>query len=214
MPGLEDILGGRVMAMAKGGTMKGDGKFPFFFFCNRILECVAGKKKFKAEKSKVLISNSCASVSDEAFALLLMVNGWDKFDFLSDQSKKDGDEDTPPTMFTEKKGRNRKLKGWSSEGIDKYNKLCHHVKKDRESEQGKMFEVEFKKYYVDECKRNGVIMEEMDDGDETDEEEGGGGRVPKRFKRAFNHLGDDEEPTTASNDVAAIGTGQGVDISV
>ena len=33
-----------------------------------------GKKKWKVKKSKVFISDSCATISDKAFALLLMVN--------------------------------------------------------------------------------------------------------------------------------------------
>ena len=193
MPKLTDILGGRVLAMANGGTMTGQGKRAFFYFCNQILECVAGKKKWKAEKSKTVISKSCATVSDEAFALLLMVNSWDKFDFMSSNAYSDSEKEmTPSTMFTEKKGRNKKLKGWSLEGFDKYNQLCAHVQKDRESVQGVQFEQEFLQYQKSEKMRKALAEADGEDSEgESDNE--GDENVPatKRARVAYNHLKDD-----------------------
>ena len=195
MPNLDDIMGGRVLAMTKGGEMNGPGKHPFYFFCNHILECVAGKKKWKAEKSTTRVSKSCATVSDEAFALLLMVNSWDKFEFMSADSNLDSVKDVvPSTMFTEKKGRNRKLQGWTLEGIDKYNKLCEHVKKDRASEEGKLFEKEFLEYQKGECARKAKNEAEGED-DDVDSDNEGDENEPKakRVKEAYNHLKDDDE---------------------
>ena len=210
MPRLEDIMGGRVLAMTNGGAMKEKGKLPFFYFCNHILECVAGKKKWKAERHKVLITNSCATVSDEAFALLLMVNSWEKFEYLSDESNKAGvDKEAPSTMFTEKKGRNRKLQGWSLEGIDKYNKLCDHVKKDCESKEGKLFELEFRQYQVEAMKLRGLAIAE-EEGNDSDEEGNENEPAAKRQRKAFNHLEDDDEPASGgAKDTSVIGTGGG-----
>jgi hypothetical protein len=212
MPKLEDILGGRKLAMEKGGSIKGEGKYPFFFFCSSILECVAGKKNWKAQKAKKTISKSCATVSDEAFALLLMVNSWEKFEYLAD-SKGTADEKTevPSTLFTEKKGRNRKMQGWSNEGIVKFNALCRFVQEDRKSKEGKEFEQEFLKYNVKEAmeKKKPNVMDVENDSDQEsdgeDEKENGDSSRAKRARYAYNHLleessSDDEESSSGEID--------------
>jgi hypothetical protein len=138
MPKLADILGGRILAMQSEGRIDEVGKRPYFFFCNTILECVAGKKAWKVQKKKRKISNSCVTVSDEAFALLLVINSWEKFEFMADNPQSEArSSNVPPTNYTEKKGRNKKMQGWSQKGIDKFNSLCEMVVKDRQSVSGK-----------------------------------------------------------------------------
>ena len=53
MPALDEVLGGRKGAMAHNGPIE---TTPYYFFCNKIVECVAGKKEWKTQKAKVLIS--------------------------------------------------------------------------------------------------------------------------------------------------------------
>ena len=192
MPLLSDMLGGRRLAMENGGSIKDDGKYPFFYFCNAILECVAGKKEWKQQKNKQLISGSCVTVTDEAFALLLMVNSWEKFEYMADNPEMENKTEVPETRYTEKKGRNRKMQGWSSEGIDKFNNLCVSVMADRESEEGKMFEKEFLEYHEQKAKENKIKAQASGDEEEDSEceENGGDGPPTKRLKWAFNHLGD------------------------
>jgi hypothetical protein len=189
MPSLVDILGGRRMAMQRGGLMNGVGKSPFFFFCNSVLECVAGKKEWKQEKNKLVITGSCVTVTDEAFALLLLVNSWEKFTYLANHRDHDGKIDMPETMFTEKKGRNRKLQGWTEPGIEKFNELCMFVIEDRASDAGKRFEEEFLAFQVEKTmqEKNKLLGLEVDgenEGEEVCEP------PEKKIKFAFNHLED------------------------
>ena len=167
MPKLQDILGGRKLTMTAGedGEQTEFCKRPYFFFCNTVLECVAGKKTWKIQKKMKRISNSCVTVSDEAFALLLLVNSWEKFEYIADNPQCETRGELPYTKFMEKKGRNMKMRRWSYEGINNFNQLCAFVVKDRESDHGKQFEIDFLKYQKDELLRTkaGIIGGSDDD---------------------------------------------------
>jgi hypothetical protein len=170
MPLLNDILGGRARAMEKGGgNVTETGKYPFFFFCNTVLECVAGRKEWKKEKAKLLVSESSVTVSDEAFALLLMVNSWDKFEYLAESDGEPNKDDTPTTVYTEKKGRNKKLQGWTTQGINHFNQLCKFVATDRESEAGIEFEKEFLRYQQNEMVRKKAALGASGNDEQGDE---------------------------------------------
>ena len=191
MPNLADMLGGRKEAMTKGGKVNEAGKLPFFFFCDRILECVAGKKEWKQQKAKQTVSSSCVSVTDEAFAMLLMINSWDKFEYMAEHAEIDDKSEVPETLYTEKKGRNRKMQGWSTDGIEKFNKLCLFVIEDRKSEEGQQFENEFKEFNEKKAKEDKLGANEVDGDDElSSDDDAGGEPQPKRSKFAFNHLVD------------------------
>jgi hypothetical protein len=187
MPQLAHIVGGRRAAMAKGGEITGPGKYPFFYFCNSIVECVAGKKEWKNQKAKKLISESCITVSDEAFAILLMQNSWAKFEYIAENCDFDEKKNVPETLFTEKKGRNRRLQGWSETGIDNFNELCAMVEEDRKSAAGKLFEAEFLKYQEDKAKDDKSNVVEEDDGESDGE---GTEPVVKKARFVYNHLKD------------------------
>ncbi len=192
MPELADVLGGRRLAMSRAGSINGKEKYPFFFFCNSVLECVAGKKEWKQQKTKRRVSESCVSVSDEAFAMLLLVNSWDKFEYMAENPAIDERTEVPETRYTEKKGRNRKMQGWSSEGIDNFNKLCLFVIEDRKSEAGQLFESEFLQHQVDKEKERKMGVQEVDGDDDGQEDENDDSEQPqsKKAKWAFNHLQD------------------------
>ena len=53
-------------------------KAAYFYFLEHILECIAGKKEWKKDKCSHKVLDA-VTVSDEAFALLLLENSWDVF---------------------------------------------------------------------------------------------------------------------------------------
>jgi len=94
--------------------------------------------------------------------LLLLVNSWDKFEFIADHPQCEAKGDFPATLYTEKKGRNKKMWGWSQEGIANFNHLCDCVVKDKTA---------FLKFHTNEQLRikAGIIASEACDGEETEQ---------------------------------------------
>jgi len=201
MPELDEILGGRQLSIEKANEME-FCETPYFFFCNTILECVAGKKTWKVQKKKKKISRSCVTVSDEAFALLLLVNSWEKFEYMAENPQCDTKAMLPATKFTEKKGRNKKMQGWCHSGIATFNQLCGKVVEDRNSVKGKEFEVNFLQYHKDELVR--MKAGNVGKGSNEDGEEEGQGTVRQPI-RAYNQLQemleDDESDDDEGNQV-------------
>jgi hypothetical protein len=201
LPDLEDILGGRKAAMDNIKTCNIENSAYFYFF-DKIVECVAGKKEWKAQKAKVLINKSCVTVSDEAFALLLMVNSWDKFEYLGENPEIDDKNDIPETLYTEKKGRNKAMQGWSRQGIDKFNILCDLVVKDRSGSQGPKFDAAFMKYHELKLLAERGGQEEGSDVEE-DEDNGVNGTI-----NAFHQLQDMENNSGGPDGALEISTGE------
>ena len=63
---MQDIM--ELRKSYKGGVKIEDTAY--YWYCNNILELVAGKRKWKVEKHKVEIS--CVERSDEAFGLVVL----------------------------------------------------------------------------------------------------------------------------------------------
>ena len=107
----------------------------YTFFCDHLLGAVTGMKKFaKASRSR-WISN-IATISDEAFALVLLENNYEVWVDMQTRGVTKGSSVDP--KYTNGgnsvgNGRSRKYKGWSDEGIERYNELFDRVKKDREN---------------------------------------------------------------------------------
>ena len=84
--------------------------------------------------------------SDEAFALLILYNNWDKW--CAEMS-------TPPqkvdTYFTSNQMGSHKFQGWSDEEIAKYNELFEWIETDHQTPHGKAREME----YLDQLKAAG-----------------------------------------------------------
>jgi hypothetical protein len=200
MPDLEDILGGRKAAMDNIKNCNIENSAYFYFF-DKIVECVAGKKEWKAQKAKVLINKSCVTVSDEAFALLLMVNSWDKFEYLGENPEIDDKNDIPETLYTEKKGRNKAMQGWSRQGIDKFNMLCDLVVKDRSGSQGPKFDEAFMEYHEMKLLADRGGQEEGSDVEE-DNDDGVNGTL-----NAFHQLQEMENKSGGPDGVLEISTG-------
>jgi len=115
---LEEILEGR---KAEFGAYK--------FFADYIIECVAGKREWKKQRENVTMA-SATSPTDEAFALLLLENSYDRWRAMAFSEDGTSDEDT---RYTRGKavGGSRKYEGWTEDGRTRFNELVKFVKKDR-----------------------------------------------------------------------------------
>jgi len=124
----------------------------YVFFVDRILGAAIGHRAWdRKRKSFRTISNrrEGISASDEAFALVVLINQWDAVFETGGKTKYPG---------THVQGTsNRKCDGWSDAGIVKYNELLTKVKENRSEEFAERAEEEIKrwlkeKYYpVEQC---------------------------------------------------------------
>jgi Ran GTPase-activating protein (RanGAP) involved in mRNA processing and transport len=115
---------------------------------------------------------------------VLLVNSWDKFEYLAEHAESGNKVDLPTTRYTEKKGRNKKMQGWSQEGIKRFNDFCVFVKADRESKLGEEFEKAFLKFHQDEAVRKKAVRSSGEDEEDDDDEEMG--EEPKEM--AWNQM--------------------------
>ena len=123
----------------------------YVVFCEKFLRCIVGIKIFRSSCKKHKLS-TYVSLSDEAFALLLLENSEHRWN-SEIELKKNGNEVVEefllPTKYTgagkskQQKGFTKKFKGWTFEGIAKYNHLRDLIRKDR-NENG----VEFDSYML------------------------------------------------------------------
>ena len=169
MPELDDI-----MCLRNGGMNELDEnhltkKVAYFFFIEHLLECVAGKKEWKKDKWSCKISN-VVSVSDEAFALLLLSNSWEVFKeyaVVKASQEMSGTKLVAKPKYTSKRGGSRRFEGWTRAGIAEYNTLCQRIVQDRNSDMGEQFESEFLEFMKEQNgnkrKRNDESQEEEDE---------------------------------------------------
>jgi len=110
-------------------------------FCNHFLACVVGKHDWKRQTKKELISQ-VATISDEAFALLVLENIWDEWKNMN-----------VVEFFSRRKGMEKGTKrkkigggrwtsdakgcgkycGWNVDGMKRFSELCQQVKLNRTS---------------------------------------------------------------------------------
>ena len=125
----------------------------FTDFVEYFLSVVVGKRHY-LKVSHLQKVSEYATKSDEALALLLLENSFDRW---SDMAKKDIQKDsTVPPKYTNggisngASGRSRKFGGWSLDGLDRYDELYKLVAKNRASEHADDVEEAFKVYrYAD-----------------------------------------------------------------
>jgi hypothetical protein len=168
MPPLEDILGLRSGGMNELDDRHLAKKDAYCFFLDNILECVAGKKEWKKDKLSCKVSKA-VTVSDEAFALLLLSNSWEVFEEYATNEKNNNfkRDIKAKAKYTSKRGGSRRFEGWTQEGIALYNKLSQRIVADRNSLMGEQFEIEFmglmREKYGNKRKRNGEGEDERDE---------------------------------------------------
>src|SRR5207244_845227 len=106
----------------------------YYDFIEFFLSAVVGKKKYKAKTCHYLLS-SYASVSDEAFAILVLENNIDTW--LDMAKRKITKGSNVPRKFTNggsSKGEVASCqhnKGWLKQGLDRFNELFDLVQKNR-----------------------------------------------------------------------------------
>lgn len=96
----------------------------FFDFFDKFVTCVSGKKSW-TPSVKVLLPISCCSrvsISDEAFAELVLINYWDRW------------MNNKATKWTDTRIANVEYQGWDPEGHVEYNKIYRRIKKQRDNE--------------------------------------------------------------------------------
>jgi len=116
-------------------------------FYNHFLPCVVGKCKWK----KLVILKKIplfATVTDEAFALLVLENNWGVWlhedareYFMKNKKELNKKEKGNNGLYTgHAKGATR-FGGWSVEGVQRFNELCKIVRNDRDANE--LFDIEY-----------------------------------------------------------------------
>jgi hypothetical protein len=163
----------------------------FFWFFDSFLECVCGVALWNKAKTKQLVSEArdtsgskVVSVSDEAFALLLIDNYLEKWKIRAAEEDAEnielvGDgaaaittegenarrkQTKTPGKYTGKAKGQCKWGGWSSEGIQQFNFLRKLVKADREADKNREDEAtRMEKLLIDFCRTKAGIKDPQDD---------------------------------------------------
>jgi hypothetical protein len=128
VPSLQEIL---KMRQDPEGNAKANEAY--VFFVDNILGCVVGRQKTWTTSTKCFRTiSSEVTVSDEAFALLVLFNNWA---VVFDNKK------TAPIYTRKEAGMtNKRNSGWSAAGITKFNELVEMVKSNRNATYAKAAE--------------------------------------------------------------------------
>ena len=105
----------------------------YYFFYDCILRCVIGKQEWKRLIRLNKPISKVVSVSDEAFALLVLENSWLRWKYIFDHNIQDfKDKKKVKARYTKDiREGNASFDGWTVKGLQKYNKLICKVMKDR-----------------------------------------------------------------------------------
>jgi hypothetical protein len=145
---------GRVTRLRRAGTQEEIDSANWFFA--EYLECVAGKKGWGKEKYFQTVSKAVdretndilVTVSDEAFALLMLENYREKW-ILRYEEACSGRRNTDKRIdgkYTSSVKGHTEFGGWSRKGIKRFNALCDLVEADRSSEMAAAAEAGFMNY--------------------------------------------------------------------
>ena len=125
----------------------------YTYFYDNILRCVVGKKIWKCNICRNASITDFVSVSDEAFGLLVLENGWEKWKQIHQEKIQHAEEKKKiKARYTnaEREG-NSSFDGWKSVGLKRYNDLCLEVIKDRRSGEGVYFDEKYCEALVRKC---------------------------------------------------------------
>lgn len=130
------------------------GNFEHFKVYCEFLRCVVGKKTWNNETCAKKISK-VATVSDEAFTLLLLENYWDSWSVIDINEYEGERELNKDKSFKRRKSIHGKwtqggsgkarYTGWSSQGLERMNTLRAIVIFDREKEEAEEKYLEYRK---------------------------------------------------------------------
>ena len=131
-----------IRTLRKDGDLAGFDTSAYCYFCLHLLMCVSGKRFFPSKSVHKKISDF-VEVSDEAYALLVLENSWDRMKDDAEHPERKARVGNIPTKYTMQLQNNRKFKGWSDAGKIRFNELCGQIENDRASEEGLEFELLF-----------------------------------------------------------------------
>ena len=94
--------------------------------------------------------DSLITVSDEAFALLVLENGWEKWtkQYKDKTIDKKAKKEIKALYTNDVREGNSSFDGWKPEGLNRFNMLVYKVIKDRKSEEGKAFDKKYNNYLL------------------------------------------------------------------
>ena len=128
--------------------------FAYFDFVEFFVSSVIGKACFKQNCCDNLLSQY-ATISDEAFAILIFENNLDAWIDMGVRKDTSGTE--VPRKYTNggrSKGEmasSQHNKGWSEQGLKRFNELFDKVKENRATPEAVIFEERFRAYCEDEA---------------------------------------------------------------
>ena len=134
-------------------------KEAFFWFFGEFLSCVVGKRQWTAHKQYQQISQATmtgssdklVTISDEAFALLIYENYFDKWTTQANAQAAQSVQRERKVIrgkYTVQNSGTCKYGGWSHDGMKRFNYLYALVAEDRKSPQAPAMEKEFLDYCV------------------------------------------------------------------
>ena len=137
------------MDMQQVLQMRSESNVMYYDFINYFVSAVIGKMDYK-KKSCTMVLSKYATVSDEAFALLCLENSYNtRMDMGVTGNKKTSYVPRKYTNDGSSKGKNgtsQHNKGWSDEGLCRFNELFDLVEKNRDVPYALQFEESFRKW--------------------------------------------------------------------
>ena len=197
----------QITTLSEFSKMRAGGYETYALFCDNFLSCVVGKLRYRKLVRGQRMTHVATS-SDEAFALLLLENNYDRWLDVHNNSKGQAQaHETPPgktkrwesdvsPKFTVGglllTGGSRKYKGWTDAGIVRYNELFHAVSLDRKRNR------EFTTRYLDTTKK----AYEAAKGLAQTEDDGTGMATPQRATHQLwaNDTDSEEEYVSADEE--------------
>lgn len=137
----------------------------YSIFLSNVGACVYGVNHFKKMCTTKPVSQTL-SISDEAFALLALLNSWDKWVAECDGTPV---KDIPGPLFTKAgpgKGGAAKGEGWQQEGIDLFNLIGDTVAYNRKTDIGEACEAEWRRVWAGAAKGRALTKRKACDGDD------------------------------------------------
>ena len=129
--------------------MRSEGNVMYYDFINFFVSAVIGKMNYK-KKSCSFVLSKYATVSDEAFALLSLENNYETWIDMgltgNTKTSKVPRKYTNGGKVQGKVGTSKHNKGWSDEGLHRFNELFDLVEKNRNLPFAHQFEEDFRKW--------------------------------------------------------------------
>lgn len=133
-----------------------ENKLAFFYFAQEFLPCVVKRLVFRQNKFEYLLSEF-VTVSDEAFALLVLENNVARWNAMFSAGAKKSDDSMPPQKFQSATTEERSGKdGYGLRAVLRYNEYYDYIVSTRRDVQAVPVEQELMERFeeLDETKRN------------------------------------------------------------